>query len=405
MIRAAGVIAEFDPFHNGHKYLLDTVHAKLPSHALVCVMSGNFVQRGNPAICDKYTRAKAAVLCGADLVLELPFVYAVNSAQYFAEGGVKVLKAAGCDAIAFGSESGDLARVQRAAELSAEESGEFKERLRAELKTGTSYANAYSAALSLVDPASDGLRDTPNDLLAAEYLKQNILQGAGLEPLCVKRFGAMHDAEKGTEPGFSSASAIRANLGKGNKKNIIVDLPEAVHELALSTRFYGKVDKHRYFQIIRYSLMSAGSDKLSGIYCMNEGLENAFTGACLKAPSTNDLIMAVKSRRYTYARLARLLVYTVCGLSAEDASLMLSSPLPYIRPLAFNERGAAVLKAVRERGETAVISNVNRYEPASLAAERMLHSDMMASDIYSIITGISLYDGSDRVRSPFVLKG
>jgi len=403
---ASGIIAEFDPFHNGHKYLLDTVHAELPSHALVCVMSGNFVQRGMPAVCDKFVRAEAAVRCGADLVLELPFVYACNSAPEFAKGGVKVLKAAGCSHIAFGSESGDVKKISRAAELSAGESDEFKAKLREGMEGGGSYASAYSAALSLVDPASDGLRGSPNDMLAAEYLKQNLLQEAGLEPLCVRRRGAGHGSMQSEELGYSSASAVREQIARGDMKKVIVNLPEEIHELALSASYNSTEAKHRLFEIIRYSIITGGAVSLSGIYGMNEGLENAFAKAAVIAPNTNDLIMAVKTRRYTYARLSRLLMYIITGLKADEAEFLLSRPLPYIRPLAMNSRGAALLRGVRERGEIDVVSNINRYVPEKdpAAAAMMLRYELLSSDIYSIISGISIYQGSDRVKSPFVLK-
>ncbi len=400
---AAGIIAEFDPFHNGHKYLLDTVHAELPSHALVCVMSGNFVQRGTPAVCSKWTRAEMAVRCGADLVLELPFVYACNSAPEFAKGGVKVLKAAGCDTIAFGSESGDAERLAHTSELACREPEEFKAALQNSMSEGRSYAASYSRALEELDPATAGLKDTPNDLLAVEYLKQNILQNAGLKPLAVQRKGEGHGSAEGISSGFASASALREEIRLGNMKDVIVNQPDAIHELSLAARYLDKAAKYRLFELIRYSLVVSTPEHLSEIYGMAEGLENAFMKASLIAPNTNDLIMAVKTRRYTYARLSRILMAVITGLTAAEYRKIDSEPLPYLRPLAFNEKGAALLRQIKDRGTAVIVSNVNKYTPDTEVSELMLGKDLLASDIYSLIQGITIYEGSDKTRSPLYI--
>ena len=211
----AGIIAEFDPFHNGHQYLIDTVRRELSPRAVVCVMSGNFTQRGEPAILDKFTRAQLAVKGGADLVVELPVCCAVNAAREFAFGGVRTLHLLGfVTHLAFGSETGDVNLLERAAELALKENDAFRKALKGQMEAGRPYGTAYTRALKAVlGPEIADFPDFPasNDILALEYIKQ-LKQGiSDMQPYAVKRAGAGH---KDTEIGkvYSSGEAIRMML-------------------------------------------------------------------------------------------------------------------------------------------------------------------------------------------------
>lgn len=406
---AAGIIAEYDPLHNGHKYLTERVRAELSPHAVVVVMSGNFTQRGMPAVLDKFTRAELAVGCGAaDLVLELPALYAVNGATEFARGGVRVLKGLGCIThIAFGSESGNAEALVKAAELTAHEDAEFKAAMARASAEGYSYPAAYSKAFGERFPDLAGMFDkAPNDMLAREYLKQDILQSAGLKPIAVKRRGAAHDVFGGSDPapadtsgGFVSASRIRTLAqNEVDRINIIDSMPPAVFE-ALKRADIVQL-KERYFNIVRYKLVESSEEDIAAVLSAGEGIEYALKGSLKKASSLNELIANAASRRFTYARVSRVLAQLLLGISKELYALAERGDIAYARVLALNERGAEILKTAKKTAEIPVYSRFSRHAERSAREGFMLSAERRASEVYSIISGRTLYDGSELVNTP-----
>ncbi len=441
----AGIIAEYDPFHNGHKYLTDCVRAELSPHAVVVVMSGNFTQRGMPAVLDKFTRARLAVECGgADLVLELPTVFAVNGATEFAKGGVRVLKGLGCVThLAFGSESGNVKALQQAAELSVNEDADFKAKIACFSSKGLSYPAAYAKAFSERFPAFEGLFDNaPNDMLAREYLKQDLLQNAGLTPFAVKRVGAGHDVYGGkdqtedkakdseikSEKAFVSASIIRASLQNNvDIKHIIDDAPKPVynaldilsktgpaarspHSLRCrrSSLWGCPSSRHpfwmqmqsAYFDLLLYKLVTTPESEIANILSAGEGIENNLKEAVKKAETLDELIRTASSKRFTYARVSRVLAQLLLGITKDDYYLADRGDLAYARVLAFNEKGAEVLKTAKETASIPVYSNLNKQLAPDAHERFMLDIDMRSSDIYSILSGNTIYGGSDLVNIP-----
>ena len=390
-MRCVGIICEFNPLHKGHKYLMDSVREKYSPDAVVCVMSGNYVQRGEPAVYDKFTRAKAAVLEGADLVIELPLVYAVNSAAEFAKGGIRILRGLGCiDAIAFGSESGDTEALLKAAELLAEEPEAFKSEIKKHMDAGESYPSAYekaAAALGL-DPS---LFKSSNDTLALEYLKQLRLTGWSPEVLAVKRTEAPH------------ASDIRKSiLDDGVYNNqITVNIPEGALDAYRDSSFFDRKAQDKYFNLVRMNLIQKSPEEISETLEISEGLENRLKAAVSRASSADELILAAKTKRYTYARISRCLLQMCLGLTKAQYRLADSKDVAYARVLAFNEKGTQVLRAAAESSQIPVITNINKnVEEGSLVSD-FIDSDVKATDIYNALTGRALYANSDRVVKPF----
>ena len=393
-MKAVGITAEFNPLHKGHKYLLDSVRAKYPSHAVICVMSGNFVQRGGPAVCDKYTRAKYAVLCGADLVIELPVVYAVNSADNFAGGAMKIFRDLGCvETVAFGSETGDASYLMQIADKTEDEA--FKKSIKEKLSLGASYSAAYSDSLGFDRIGS-------NDILGTEYIRQSAALGAGFDFFAVKRKGSNHDDDGFDPEGYSSAGHIRSELLAGDYNKVYVNLPdEADYNVEELKKNYSDVLNH-YFDIVKYKILETSASEIADILEVKEGIENRFRTSVSSASSIDNLVLAIKSKRYTYASVSRMLTQLVLGIRKVDFIRYDEYPYSYGRILAFNTAGSRLLKDIRGCS-CRLITNINKETDLDKEVSDMLRTDIKANDIYSHLAGMDMYKSSDHVRSPFIL--
>ena len=393
----AGIICEFDPFHNGHRYLLEAARKELKADRIVCIMSGSFTQRGKPAGWDKFARAHAAAACGADLVLELPFAYAVNFADLFAKGGVRALDRLGCvDYLVFGSECGDTERLTAAAELALKE--DSRQSIKDQLSSGAAYAKAVTTA-----SADPGLFEGPNDTLAVCYIKELIRQNSRIRPFAVKRVNAMHGAESALD-GFASGSYIRDLTAKTGSLEAAKDLipAEAYRELAECSVWTAE-DDARLFAIVRSSVLRASAEEIACVPEVSEGLENRIKACASSASDLDSFIKAIKSKRYTYARIARALMQLVCGFTKADLDLFEKEEACYAKVLAFNSTGAAVLKDAA-KGSIDIISNINKASVSGPAAQKMMELDIRAADMYSIIKGRQIDKYSDKICVPTQIK-
>lgn len=364
----AGVICEFDPFHLGHARLLRELRAELGAEtAVVCLMSGNYVQRGAPALFDKYARARAAVSCGADLVLELPLTRAVSSAEGFAGGGVEILDRLGIvDALCFGSESGDLRALKEVA--AALRGAEYEAALRRLLREGRSFAACRQEAVrTLCGADADRLSD-PNDNLGVEYCKALLKRESKIRPLAIRRPGAYH--EETPDPENPSATAVRALFARGGDWRAYVP-PEAA----------------AVFQTAAAHTMAAGERAvLARLRTLPEdfelpfgaeGLSNRFRSACREEASVEAVCAAVKSKRYALARIRRMVLCAYLGLSASD----LEQPPPYVRALAFDGTGRVLLRKAKRSGEIPVVNaGESPPDPGYYALERR------AADLYALFS-------------------
>jgi len=401
-MKAAGIICEFNPFHNGHKYLFDMVRQDINPDALVCVMSGNFVQRGEPAFWDKYTRAKMAVNCGADIVIELPVVYAVNNAKEFASGGIEILNSLGCIShYCFGSESGDAKELLKIAEATLNEDKEFAAIIKAFLGEGISYPKAYEMALNKrfsIETAVD--LSASNNILALEYIKSAQRLKSKMTPYTIKRTGSEHDADDASSDNCSSSYIRKMLLEKVDLSRMQYAYPSENDGL-MYNHFDCSVALDKYFSLVRYSVLRKSAYDLADILEISEGLENKIKKSLLNASDLEELIQLIKSKRYTYARISRILAQIVLGITKEEYSEC--KKYPYARVLAFNEKGRELLKELKVSSSVPILTNLNKQDEIAGNLPG-LKFDYFASDIYSIISGKTIYENSDKVCNSLPLN-
>ena len=305
-----------------------------PDGGIVCLMSGNFVQRGMPAVFDKTVRAKAAMLAGADLVLELPVVYALSSAEGFAAGGVNILSQF-CDTLCFGAETADGNHLMALAKALLSE--DFFVALRTELEKGLSFPAARQAALATMGLHSDTLA-LPNNILAVEYCKAILAQGCSLSPMVIHREGSYHDTEPDREN--PSATALRQLMEEGNPWQDYVPDAACFDGAALHTLQQGE-------KAILYRLRTMTDAEFEALPYGSEGLWRKLMHAARLDATLEDIIAATKSKRYTRTRIDRMILCAFLGITQE----MLSSPAPYVRVLALNDKGREILKKARQNGQ------------------------------------------------------
>ena len=334
-MKIVGIICEYNPLHLGHQKQIDTIRSLYDDAAVVCLMSGNFVQRGAPAIIDKSIRAKAAILAGADLVLELPMEAALSSAEGFAAGGVSILGGF-CDGLCFGAENADTDALMNAARALL--SDEFPPLLRAALEGGKSFPAARQLALEAMGQDASILT-SPNNILAVEYCKAILSQNCRMPPLPIHRGGDYHD-DCPDDENPSATSLRRLMLADADWSRWIPEKARSVfgnmplHALEAGER--AVLAKLRTMSDAAFEALPYGS----------EGLWRKFMHACRSCATLDQIIAATKSRRYTRTRIDRMVMCAFLGLTAED----LRSPAPYTRVLAFNDRGRVVLKEAKKTG-------------------------------------------------------
>ena len=335
-MKIVGIICEYNPIHLGHKKQIDRIRAEFGEDtAIVCAMSGNFVQRGAPAIVDKTARAIAAVQCGADLVLELPVTTALSSAENFADGGVRVL-APICDTLCFGAETARKAQLFSAAEALLSDA--FPPLLREELESGKSFPAARAAALQKMDISSEILSQ-PNDILAVEYCKAILRQKADLDIFPIHRQGSYHALS--VDADNPSATAVRnLMLIAHNWKSCVPQAARAIlegetlHSISAGER--AMLGKLRTMTDAEFEALPYGS----------EGLWRKLMHASRQEATLEEILTATKSKRYTRSRLDRMVMCAFLGITAEDLQMQ----VPYTRVLAFNDRGRILLKQAKKNG-------------------------------------------------------
>ena len=363
-MQTVGVICEYNPFHLGHARQLELLRQKLgPETAIVCLMSGNYVQRGEPAIFDKCVRARGAAEAGADLVLELPVTAVLRSAEGFAAEGVRILSALGCGFLGFGCESGDGDASLRAAEASC--MPEFEQALHTNMQTGLSYAAARQRALEAL--GQDGqLLMKPNDILAFEYCRALLTQNSPMRPLAVLRPGDYHaytpDAEN------PSATAVRRLILSGGDWRRYVPAECLYEEAAPHALIWGEramLARLRGLEKQDWARAAHGS----------EGLWSKVWRAVQTQPDYEHILEAAKSKRYPRTRLQRLLLCAYLGI---DAGQLAEVP-PYVRALAFDEQGQTLLRQAKKRGEICLVNAGQR--PPDLPYYAM---ECRAADLYTL---------------------
>lgn len=369
---ATAVICEFNPFHNGHKYLLEKTK-EITGEPVIAIMSGSFTQRGEAAITDKFSRAEAALQNGADLVAELPAVYALSNAQRFARCGAEIAKSFKCvNHLAFGCETQDVALLSRAAQST--KNSEVQKLINTEMKGGGYYPRALESAVRQVlgDEVADVLT-APNNILAVEYLRS--IENSSIKPLAIERRGAAHDS-RSASGNIASASYIRELMRKNAEfKSFVPCVPESI------------AYPENLERVLLYRLRSMTAEDFRRLPDVNEGLENRIVAAVSQYNSAEEIISAVKTKRYTHARIRRILCCALLEITEE----LQSTPVEYVRVLGFNSDGASLLKSC----EFNVVTSASKGLKLGGSVAELLQKDIYSTDVAALAYGKIRRSGED----------
>lgn len=392
-MKTVGIISEYNPFHNGHKYHIHEAKKACGADYAVCIMSGSFVQRGEPAIFDKWSRSQIAVMNGADLVIELPVVYACQPAEIFALGAVKILNSMGViDNICFGSELGDADHLHQLAQLLHNEPEAFKQLLKKQLENGVSYPKAVSNALSTYiddDPHSVGsdILKNPNNILGIEYIKALMTLNSSIEPIAVKRIVSGHN-DIGITSNIASATAVRNEIrDNGISEKVKMSIPENSIDIISSNISSNRnpVYLNDFSDILLYKLRVIEEAELRKYLNVREGIENRLKKYARSCSSCNELIEAVKTKRYTRTYIQRLLCHLLLDMKNSDITIFKDLNCPsYIRILAFNDNGKNLLKEIKDRSTYPIISKVADFNCSDKRITRTFAYDLLSTDIYNL---------------------
>lgn len=384
--RTVFIISEYNPFHNGHAHQIAEIRRQLSPNTIISIMSGHFVQRGEPAVLDKFSRARLAIAGGSDLVLELPAIYATSSAEFFAQGGTTI--AHGLDpngTLSFGSETGDLDKIRTVAQLLADDSGGLDAGIREELAKGLTYPAARSQAISQLSQAAvdPDLLSNPNDILAIEYVRATLKQNLTLNFHTIRRQGMgyhEHNIYEDLTNHHPSATALRRAMVENDFHRVQQGMPFVCQGLFNEMKPNLLLNEAKLKQIIHYRLslfpeaitqLPEGSDGL--------GIRIANAADQLKDVSLHDFALSVKTRRFTYSRIRRLLLHLALGFDELDYAARRRQAPSYTRILALNEKGQEFLAKTRKTREIKVIQSP-REVPVS-----DIQPDLQAARLYSLL--------------------
>lgn len=355
-MKSVGIICEYNPFHNGHLYHLNMVKEMCPDYTVVLVMSAHFLQRGEPAILDKWDRTKISLEYGVDLVVELPFLFSTRGADIFAHAAVEILNHLKVDKIIFGSELNDIDFLKKIASIDLE-SNEFKDYIKNNLNEGKSYPVAMNKAINKLTREN---LETPNDILGVSYIKAINKINPNIEAQTIKRTNDFHSKE--LTGNIASATSIRkAIIEKKDIKNVV---PSMTYELLNNNNIFLI---ENYFHLLKYKIL-VDSEYLNKYHSVDEGIENRIIKYISKSHSIDELIKNVKTKRFTYSRLRRMFTHILTGLTKDFVNKYKS--VPYIRILGFNKKGREYLNKIKKEIEIPTVSNINQFNHPVLELEK-----------------------------------
>ena len=373
-----GIVAEFNPFHNGHKYLIDTIKSN-SENTVTVVMSESFVQRGECACVSPYVRTKMALQCGADLVLSLPVPYATASAERFALGGLSVLGGLGCvDALGFGAECGNAEMLKKCADVLV--SDELSDVLEKYLNEGVSFPVARQKAVEEISGKEIAeILSSPNNILGVEYIKAINKLGLNMDVNPITRKGVAHDSEE-ANGNFCSASAIREMLE--NKRDFNKFLPKEASDILMSEINNKKApaDYNRLETAVICKLRSMSIEDFKALPDVSEGLEYRLFDAVKTSVYLEEILEKVKTKRYTLSRIRRIILCAILGIKREDVL----APVPFIRVLGFNKNGAKILKKAKETATLPIITKSSEINALGEDAKRVFELECFARDVFSL---------------------
>ena len=369
-MKIAGVIAEYNPFHSGHKWHLAETRRRTGCDFVVVCMAGSYVQRGEAACLSKWARAEAALRCGADAVFELPALFAVRSADAFARGGVGVLEGLGVDALSFGCETTRLQTIEALAELREHEPETLSDAVRRGLAEGKSHARARGEAVAAMLGMEPEALNAPNLVLAAEYVRQLRRRSSAMEIAVVPRAGDYHDAD--VRAPFASATAVRAALAEGRKEEALAAVPEAAREILSRAG-----SMHAPDDLLLWRLRQTSEAELAALPGVAEGLERRIFRCAAVASTREELLDALKCKRYTRARLSRILACALLGLTNALAE---RHPEPeYARLMGMRRDARPLLSELKRRAKLPIVS-----DPVRLQSDECFRLECRATDLRAL---------------------
>ena len=391
MSKVLGIIAEYNPFHNGHLYHIKKSIEETDASSVICVMSGNFVQRGNTSIVDKWTKTKMALANGVDLVLELPTIYSVSSAENFAEGAIRLLDSLKIvDTISFGMEAKDIASLNNIANVLYTEPKEYTTILEHELGKGVSFPKARENAVMMylndIKQYANILTGS-NNILAIEYLKAIKKLKSKLNPIGIRREKVLYNDEIIIDD-FASATAIRKMIATGQFSDIQKVMPKSSYALLADELRKGHyvLDLSKFQKEIIYNLRKMSVEEIAQLVDVSEGLENAIKNAANSSNNLVDFVNIVKSKRYTQTRIQRILIYALLGIT-NSKMLAFKKAVPYARVLGFNENGKQLISQIAKKNKKVqIVTSVKKYmdESKNKVLKEMLETDILATNVYTL---------------------
>ena len=397
-MKTAGIIAEYNPFHNGHKYHIEKTKEETGADHVVAVMSGNYVQRGETAILSKWARAETAIENGVDLVVELPTIWSIARAQDFAAGAVHILNSLGCvDVLSFGSELGDIDTLRHISEILSDK--RVEERMQADLDIGMSFAGARAEAVrTYYGDAYYDILNEPNNILAIEYILANNKYENKPDIFTIPRKGAAHDSLKRSE-NIASASEIRRMILENEKwspyvPQSTVDIFEREKENETGPTPYSKLE----FSVLCCMRQLAAED-IAETPDVSEGIENRIHEAAQKARTLDELFSFAKTRRYSHARIRRIVLASFLGFTKDQCEGL----PPYIKVLAMNDKGKDILREAKEKASLPIITKASDIDALGERAKKIYSLEGMCTDVYSLATPVILPCGREQT-TPVIVK-
>jgi predicted nucleotidyltransferase len=407
-MRITGIIVEYNPFHNGHLLHLKETINKTKCDCVIAVMSGNFVQRGEPAFVNKWARTEMALEAGVDLVLELPLIYSISSAEGFAYGAVATLNKLGVvDSLCFGSEAGSIEELHAVSQILVNEPPTYKVALKKFLKSGLSFPVARQNALmeyvstnefeNLSPEVIMSIISTSNNILSIEYMKALIRLSSQIKPFTIKRVSNSYNDNKLTGQ-ISSATAIRSNFL--NTSSIEGTLPSTSLDIIKKEERSGRgpVELKNFSDILLYKIRQSEIGYLRNILDVKEGLENKIKEAAENSRSLEELISNIKNKRYTSTRIQRILSYILLNITVDDYKET-QSPPSYIRILGFNQKGKELIRTIKDRCDIPIVTNPSKADLG------LMKKDVDGTDIYVLgYSNTEFKQARQDLKTPPVIK-
>lgn len=402
MGKRIGIIAEYNPFHNGHLYQIQKAKELTGADTVIALMSGNFTQRGETSLINKFEKAKIALQNEVDMVIELPTIYSISSAENFALGGIKILNEIGdIDYLVFGIEEENLEKLQAIADVLVNEDNEFKRNIKEELDKGNSYPKAREIVLKKVLSSEnvENIMQKPNNILAIEYLKALKITNSRIKPFAIKRKNSMHH-DKNINENYASGTYIRKLFIENNFDEISKVVPKYTYERLLELKNQGTYVSsiNDFSDIVIYKIRTMTKEEISQIADVNEGLENSIKLASTTCKTIDEIIDKVSTKRYTKTRISRILTYILLDITKSEMEQSKNAN-QYIRVLGINKKCEGILKTINNNK---LITSLKKFEENN-RENQLLNIDKKATEIYTIKYPKSVQANLD-YTSKFIIK-